>query len=349
MALENGERAGEKRESQPGTPSLSHPSQPESRSVAAGLSSFLEVTHVRHQFSCYFFNRHRNDWAEKDRQHTALVDAIRPPTRRRCSRRSRAPASPRSSSSSTATATAARSKVSRPGSATSRSTCPTRRSRLAQARWGNPGIERSMLPIGEAIEQLAYDFLEETHARLGESIDGAYGEFTFDVAARTITLDYNGRDYRHRLFPACVLREAAMGHCYHHALSSAKKWGGTAEEFLPLHQWFDEPSKSDHGRFSPPRASPSRRRHIHACYLDRQGLPLISTSRRRGQPIVNRLARLTLRIGSACNSAHLGRPQFAGLKNGSGREEQAASERAIHSAVASERLAQIRHRAGVSH
>jgi hypothetical protein len=37
--------------------------------------------------------------------------------------------------------------------------------------------------------------------------------------------------------------EAAMGHCYHHALSSVKKWGGTAEEFLPLHQWFDE-SKS---------------------------------------------------------------------------------------------------------
>jgi len=28
-----------------------------------------------------------------------------------------------------------------------------------------------------------------------------------------------------------------MGHCYHHALSSVKKWGGTAEEFLPLHQW----------------------------------------------------------------------------------------------------------------
>jgi len=31
-----------------------------------------------------------------------------------------------------------------------------------------------------------------------------------------------------------------MGHCYHHALSSARKWGGTAEEYLPLHQWFDE-------------------------------------------------------------------------------------------------------------
>jgi hypothetical protein len=34
-----------------------------------------------------------------------------------------------------------------------------------------------------------------------------------------------------------------MGHCYHHALSSVKKWGGTPEDFLPLHQWFDE-SKS---------------------------------------------------------------------------------------------------------
>ena len=31
-----------------------------------------------------------------------------------------------------------------------------------------------------------------------------------------------------------------MGHCYHHALSSARKWGGTAEDYLALHQWFDE-------------------------------------------------------------------------------------------------------------
>jgi hypothetical protein len=34
--------------------------------------------------------------------------------------------------------------------------------------------------------------------------------------------------------------EAAMGHPYHHALSSVRKWGGTAEDYLPLHQWFDE-------------------------------------------------------------------------------------------------------------
>ena len=31
-----------------------------------------------------------------------------------------------------------------------------------------------------------------------------------------------------------------MGHCYHHALSSVKKWGGTPEDYLPSHQWFDE-------------------------------------------------------------------------------------------------------------
>jgi hypothetical protein len=30
-----------------------------------------------------------------------------------------------------------------------------------------------------------------------------------------------------------------MGHCYHHALSSVRKWGGTAEDYLPLHNWFD--------------------------------------------------------------------------------------------------------------
>lgn len=31
-----------------------------------------------------------------------------------------------------------------------------------------------------------------------------------------------------------------MAHPYHHALSSVKKWGGTADDFLPLHTWFDE-------------------------------------------------------------------------------------------------------------
>ena len=34
-----------------------------------------------------------------------------------------------------------------------------------------------------------------------------------------------------------------MGHPYHHALSSVRKWGGEADDYLALHQWFDE-SKS---------------------------------------------------------------------------------------------------------
>jgi hypothetical protein len=31
-----------------------------------------------------------------------------------------------------------------------------------------------------------------------------------------------------------------MGHCYHHALSSVKKWGGVAEDYQSLHDWFDQ-------------------------------------------------------------------------------------------------------------
>lgn len=31
-----------------------------------------------------------------------------------------------------------------------------------------------------------------------------------------------------------------MAHCYYHALSSVRKWGGLPEDYLPLHQWFDQ-------------------------------------------------------------------------------------------------------------
>jgi hypothetical protein len=30
-----------------------------------------------------------------------------------------------------------------------------------------------------------------------------------------------------------------MADSYHHAVSSARKWGGTAEDYLAIHQWFD--------------------------------------------------------------------------------------------------------------
>ena len=30
-----------------------------------------------------------------------------------------------------------------------------------------------------------------------------------------------------------------MAHPYHHALSSVKKWGGTVDDYLPHHEFFD--------------------------------------------------------------------------------------------------------------
>jgi hypothetical protein len=31
-----------------------------------------------------------------------------------------------------------------------------------------------------------------------------------------------------------------MANPYHHARSSVDKWGGEVEDYLPIHQWFDE-------------------------------------------------------------------------------------------------------------
>src|SRR3546814_13327159 len=52
--------------------------------------------------------------------------------------------------------------------------------------------ERLTEPLSEAIETLAYAFLEQTHGGW-ENNEGAFGEFVFDVAGETITLDYNER------------------------------------------------------------------------------------------------------------------------------------------------------------
>ncbi len=39
-----------------------------------------------------------------------------------------------------------------------------------------------------------------------------------------------------------------MAHPHHHAVSSAKHWGGQPEEYMPIHNWFDE-TKAHHGDF----------------------------------------------------------------------------------------------------
>ena len=39
-----------------------------------------------------------------------------------------------------------------------------------------------------------------------------------------------------------------MAHPYQHALSSSRKWGGEPEDYLEIHQWFDE-SKAHYADF----------------------------------------------------------------------------------------------------
>jgi len=46
--------------------------------------------------------------------------------------------------------------------------------------------------LSEALETLCYAYLDESHGGW-EIDDGSYGDFAFDVAARTIKLEYNGR------------------------------------------------------------------------------------------------------------------------------------------------------------
>ncbi|HLG86005.1 MAG TPA: hypothetical protein VKZ79_02295 [Alphaproteobacteria bacterium] len=74
---------------------------------------------------------------------------------------------------------------------------------IADAMWDQVEPNRSNISIADVVERLAYDFLTDTHCGW-ENNDGAYGDFTFDVAERTITLDYNERytasDYSQHVF-----------------------------------------------------------------------------------------------------------------------------------------------------
>ncbi len=62
---------------------------------------------------------------------------------------------------------------------------------VTPARDGS-GLDRRTCAVPEAIETLAYAFLEATHGGW-ENNEGAFGEFTFAVPERTIALDYNER------------------------------------------------------------------------------------------------------------------------------------------------------------
>ena len=63
---------------------------------------------------------------------------------------------------------------------------------LLGADWNSSGIARRTCTIHEAVEEICYALLTQTHCGW-ENNEGAYGDFTFDVAGRSITLNYNER------------------------------------------------------------------------------------------------------------------------------------------------------------
>lgn len=71
-------------------------------------------------------------------------------------------------------------------------TLPPDQIEIAVLEWGVDETQPITMSVRDAIERLAYAFLAETHSGW-ENNDGAYGDFTFSVADRTISLDYNER------------------------------------------------------------------------------------------------------------------------------------------------------------
>jgi hypothetical protein len=61
-----------------------------------------------------------------------------------------------------------------------------------QVQFGADAPGKVQQTLHEAIESLCYDCLAEHHGGW-ENDDGAYGTFTFNVAVRTIELEFNGR------------------------------------------------------------------------------------------------------------------------------------------------------------
>ena len=63
---------------------------------------------------------------------------------------------------------------------------------LQQPSWNSEKLDASTCSLREAIERLCYDYLEISQGGW-ENNDGAFGEFHFNVSARTIELEFNAR------------------------------------------------------------------------------------------------------------------------------------------------------------
>lgn len=91
-----------------------------------------------------------------------------------------------------------------------------------------------------------------------------------------------------------------MSHCYYHALSSVRRWGGVPNDYIALHQWFDESKKI----IADPRHR-ALRHHAEGIFL-LETLFGVTTRNSDGRQIPVRL------IGEAHVTEDLGRiPSFA--------------------------------------
>ena len=63
---------------------------------------------------------------------------------------------------------------------------------INEAPYEGDALTTTAASLTEAIETLCYDFLEQEHCGWGND-DGAYGNFEFNVAERTIQLEYSQR------------------------------------------------------------------------------------------------------------------------------------------------------------
>ncbi len=63
---------------------------------------------------------------------------------------------------------------------------------MQEVMFDDPNIASETRTLREVVETMSYAFLEATHGGW-EDNDGAYGEFTFNVAEQSITLEYNER------------------------------------------------------------------------------------------------------------------------------------------------------------
>ena len=69
---------------------------------------------------------------------------------------------------------------------------PETRVTLQRTSWGGDAVSIIDEPLAQAVETLCYDYLEQEHGGW-ENNDGAFGTFHFNVAERTIELEFNGR------------------------------------------------------------------------------------------------------------------------------------------------------------